>query len=34
MDELENENRLIGQVSTLIESANTFVNKAINQSMV
>jgi predicted nuclease of restriction endonuclease-like (RecB) superfamily len=34
MDELENENRLIGQVSTLIESANTFVHKAINQSMV
>ena len=34
MNELENENRLIGQVSTLIESANTFVHKAINQSMV
>lgn len=34
MDELENENCLIGQVSTLIESANTFVHKAINQSMV
>ncbi|MFM9950427.1 MAG: DUF1016 N-terminal domain-containing protein [Saprospiraceae bacterium] len=34
MNELANENRLAGQVSTLIESARTFVHQAINQHMV
>lgn len=34
MNELDKEHKLIGQLSTLIESAQTTVNKAINRSMV